>query len=63
MRCDILLTPHPDISDMWRRQAKRDGGMADAFIEPKACLHLTESLGKKFQERLDSERKAKTAGK
>ncbi len=63
LRCDILLTPHPDISDMWGREAKRDSGVADAFIDNKACVHLAETLSKKFHDRLDSEAKTKSAAK
>ncbi len=63
LRCDILLTPHPDVSDMWGREKKRDGGAADAFIEPKACLQLAEALSKKFHERLNGESQSKSAGK
>jgi metallo-beta-lactamase class B len=34
--CDILLTPHPDVSDLWQRLARRDQGEADALIDRAA---------------------------
>ena len=33
--CDVLLTPHPEASDLWTKLEKRDhGGGADAFCRP-----------------------------
>ena len=36
--CDILLTPHTDISDMLGKLQRREAGaMPDPFIDPNAC--------------------------
>src|SRR5262245_59659025 len=37
MPCDILMTPHPDASDLDGRLARREAGQADAFVDAQAC--------------------------
>lgn len=53
--CDILLTPHPDISNLWQRVASRDQGVADALIDRMACSRLVESARAALRVRLDRE--------
>ena len=54
--CDILLTPHPDASDLWGRLEKRnrDGG-ADAFVDPTACRHLAAAARQQLKTRVGAE--------
>ena len=71
--CDILLTPHPEISDMWERLAKRDkGGDPNAFVDttrasasPTRLARTREAPRKKRagkpQSRLPVELKARQA--
>jgi metallo-beta-lactamase class B len=52
LRCDVLLTPHPDVSDLWSRfEQNEHGGGAAAFIDPTACrryvAHAREQLAKR----------------
>jgi metallo-beta-lactamase class B len=52
LRCDVLLTPHPDASELWSRFEKNEhGGGAAAFIDPTACrryvAHAREQLAKR----------------
>jgi metallo-beta-lactamase class B len=53
--CDILLTPHPDISDMWERLAKRDNGDPDAFVDTTACSRFAATSRENLAKRLASE--------
>ncbi len=53
--CDILLTPHPEVSDTFARLERRESGSApDAFIEAGACrtyaLHARADLHKRVAE-------------
>lgn len=60
MPCDILLTPHPGISDTLKRLEARDkDGKADAFIDPDACRKLAESSRQALTKRLAQEKAAK----
>jgi metallo-beta-lactamase class B len=40
MKADILLTSHPDMADVLEREARREKGEADAFIDPAALPSL-----------------------
>jgi metallo-beta-lactamase class B len=53
--CDILLTPHPEASDLWDRLQKRQAGNADAMIDPSACKRLADDAQAGLQERVASE--------
>ena len=53
--CDILITPHPDFSDLWLRFEWRNSN-ADALIDPKACRVLGEKSRAALQKRLAKER-------
>src|SRR5262249_33199350 len=35
--CDVLVSTHPEFSNLWDRLAKRDAGNADALIDANAC--------------------------
>jgi metallo-beta-lactamase class B len=54
--CDILLTPHPDVSDLWSRLERRDkGGEPDALIDTMACKRLANLSRANFDKRLAQE--------
>ena len=40
MRADILLPSHPDMADVMEREARREAGETDAFIDPQALPSL-----------------------
>ena len=41
--CDILLTPHPEASDFWRRVAGHQSGIKpDPLVDRGACRRLAE---------------------
>ena len=53
--CDILLTPHPDVSDIFGRRQRRDNGEPDAFVNTGACRAYAVSAGEDLQRRISSE--------
>jgi metallo-beta-lactamase class B len=55
--CDILLTPHPEVSGLWERLEMREsGGGSEAMLSSGACRKLAEQGRGRLKERLDSER-------
>jgi metallo-beta-lactamase class B len=56
--CDILLTPHPDVSALWTRLEKHAGGAgADAFVDPTACHRLVLAARERLRARVMAERR------
>lgn len=55
--CDILLTPHPDASNMWGRLAQRDAGKRDALFDTGACRAYSNRARLAFEERIAREQK------
>lgn len=45
--CDILLTPHPDVSNLWERRG--------AFVDPTACRAYAERSREQLRKRLATE--------
>jgi metallo-beta-lactamase class B len=57
--CDILLTPHPEVSDMFGRlQRRENGSLPDAFIDAKACREYAARGRSNLEKRLAEERGA-----
>ncbi len=55
--CDILLTPHPEVSDTFVRLLQRERGVAaDAFVDPDACRKYARQARTDLQKRLAGER-------
>jgi len=52
--CDILITPHPDFSNLWQRLARRDSA-PDAMIDAAACRALAENARGRLKKRLATE--------
>ncbi len=61
--CDILLTPHPDVSDLWTRLDKRDHGNADALIDRVALDTFVDKARENYQKRIADERAKTTPAK
>ena len=54
--CDILLTPHPEVSQLWDRlELRGNGGPSDAMMSPSGCRKLAEQGRGRLTERLESE--------
>ncbi len=58
LRCDVLLTPHPDASMLWERLAARDRGDPNALRDPGACRRYAAGARENLARRV-----AKEAGK
>jgi metallo-beta-lactamase class B len=52
LRCDILITPHPAVSNLYARLA----GQAP-LVDPRGCADYAASASRKLDERLSSEAK------
>jgi len=53
--CDILVTPHPEVSDLWQRLQRRAAGAADALVNPRACRELAAASRAALEARIASE--------
>jgi len=54
--CDVLLTAHPDVSDLWEKLARRRGGTTrDPLVEPGACKALAQRGRTQLQQRIAKE--------
>jgi metallo-beta-lactamase class B len=56
LACDVLLTPHPDASNLWGRLAERDSGKRDALYDTGACRAYANKGRRAFEDRLARER-------
>jgi len=55
MSCDILLTPHPEASDLWARVARREAGEPDALIDRSRCASYADRAEAQLRLRLERE--------
>jgi metallo-beta-lactamase class B len=56
--CDILVSAHPEASDVWSRVEKRNAGDKDGLIDTAACSRYADAAGQRLEIRLEEERKA-----
>ena len=59
LKCDVLLTPHPDASRLWQRLEARKKGAKDALREADACKTYAANARKTLVERVAKELTAK----
>ncbi len=57
MPCDVIVSAHPEGSDLFEKIARREAGTADALIDPNGCRRYAEAAKKRLAERLERERK------
>jgi metallo-beta-lactamase class B len=57
MPCDVLITPHPEVSDFFERIAKRDADKPESLKEEGGCKRYAQAARAKLAERLASEKK------
>ena len=56
LTCDILITPHPEISNLWQRLEKRESqGDRDALINISACDMYVDASRERLRKRLAQE--------
>ena len=54
--CDILITTHPDVSNLWERLQRRQQGIKpDPMVDTAACRNLASSAEDALEKRLASE--------
>ncbi|MCG2584414.1 subclass B3 metallo-beta-lactamase [Massilia sp. TS11] len=53
--CDILVSTHPDFSNVFEHLAEREAGKANAFIDPTACKSYVAQARKRLSQRLSKE--------
>ena len=57
--CDILITPHPEVSQLFERLAAREQGASpDAMVDSAACKSLANQAREKLKQRLAEEGKS-----
>lgn len=54
--CDVLVSAHPEVSDLWTRYARREQLGTAAFIDTNACRAYAANARARLQQRLDEER-------
>jgi metallo-beta-lactamase class B len=54
--CDILVTAHPEASDLWGRLRKRDQGASDALVDRAACRQYADAARARLRARVERER-------
>lgn len=54
--CDILVSAHPEGSDLWARLEKRNAGDADGLIDTNACANYAASAQQRLDARLEQEK-------
>lgn len=58
--CDILVTPHPEVAQLWDRlDMRRQGVMPDPIINSSACRQLAKQGRERLRQRLEEERATK----
>ena len=55
LSCDVLLTPHPDASGLWRRVAA-DGTPRAQLVDRSACRRYAATARRLLEERIERER-------
>jgi metallo-beta-lactamase class B len=56
--CEILITTHPEASELWDRlQARERGVVPDPMVNPAACRELAQQVREQLRQRLAAERK------
>jgi metallo-beta-lactamase class B len=54
--CDILLTAHPEVADIWDKMEQRKAGVTpDPMVDPGACRQLAENARKQLDLRIAKE--------
>ena len=56
--CDVILAPHPALTDFARKAARLKAGAAEnPFIEPNACCTYAAAARRRLKQRITDERK------
>ena len=53
--CHIMITPHPEASELWRRLDRRTAGEADTLVSPPVCRRYVANARATLEKRLADE--------
>lgn len=56
--CDILVSTHPEVSDLWTRLAHRDAGDANGLVKTESCRQYAATARAGYESRIAKERAA-----
>ena len=59
LSCDVLVTPHPEASQLWERVDARNAGSKDALRDAEACRRYAANSRKALAGRIARERSAR----
>ena len=54
--CDVLITPHPSASNLWRRVSPTDGTITPRLVDGGACKRYAATARRQLEERVARER-------
>jgi metallo-beta-lactamase class B len=54
--CDVIVSVHPDFTDVAGKLARRAGGAADAFVNPEGCREYADANTRQLDRQLVAER-------
>jgi metallo-beta-lactamase class B len=58
--CDILLTPHPELIDLFGKSARSvEGKASNPFVDKNACTAYADAHRQKLDQRISNEKKGK----
>ncbi len=55
--CDVLISAHPEASQLWQRLEASATRGSDAFIEPQACRAYVAAAHTRLDARLEQEKR------
>jgi metallo-beta-lactamase class B len=58
LRCDILVSAHPEVSGLWDRLEKRQKGDVNGLVDRGACKAYAAGAKERWEQRLQTERSA-----
>ncbi len=56
LRCDIIVSAHPEVSGLWDRLEKRQKGDANGLVDTGACKAYAKGARERWEQRLEKER-------
>lgn len=56
LKCNILISPHPESVKLWDRLERRTSGDRDALVDPESCQDYAQAVQKRLEERIASEK-------
>ena len=56
LSCDVLVTPHPGVSQLWDRVSADDGAVKPTLVDREACKRYAAGARKALDERLAREK-------